>query len=412
MSNIDQVTPDIIQANITANSGRVPLPKRRALKDGLTGQDIQKALRDELPETLKALNSLRTPTHDRASVDMSLAEYVHQKYGFTLDDKENPNYFYEGLGINPQDHTIHSLMSEPDFDKSFQWLVPEVIREAIRLGLNIAPIYPSLIASEESVSMKEVTMPHINEPATGLRYYDEAQTIQRGDVSFGQRTVRVRKIGTGLNISDEVLQYVKLNLLSLYLQQTGTSIDRGLTSLALDSLINGDNSAVVMSAPVVGVRDTNAGLTYRDLLRVSSRMSRLGKNPTQYVSNEEMMLDISELPEIKGYSGETTQVRVNNRLAPVATMNYHVHSAVSSDNQLLIVDPRTALVKLNVQPMRIESERIASRQLSGTYVTMTTGFAKLFKDSAVIIDDSLAYASNGFPDYMDPTDIENSLFTY
>src|SRR5690606_38635955 len=134
------------------------------------------------------------------------------------------------------------LMNMPDFNTEYRWLVPEVIREAIRLGLRKNPIYPSLIASEINVDQPKVTMPYINMSDAMVKKIGEAETIPVGTTSFGQKDVKLSKLATGLKISDEVLQFVPLNILSIFLQDVGVNLNIGLDTAMIDVLINGDQA--------------------------------------------------------------------------------------------------------------------------------------------------------------------------
>jgi hypothetical protein len=66
-----------------------------------------------------------------------------------------------------------------------------------------------------------------------------------------------------------------------------------------------------------------------------------------------------------------------------------------------VIDSQSALIKLNAKPLMVESERIVSNQTEATYASLTTGFANIFRDGRVIMDQSLDFASNGFPAFMD-----------
>jgi hypothetical protein len=87
-------------------------------------------------------------------------------------------------------------------------------------------------------------------------------------------------------------------------------------------------------------------------------------------------------------------------------MNYFIHGNVPN-SQEIILDPSRTLIKFNAQPLLVESERIVSNQTEAFYCSLTSGFAKLFRDSCVIMDSSLAFAGNGFPAYMDVDPFQN-----
>jgi hypothetical protein len=50
----------------------------------------------------------------------------------------------------------------------------------------------------------------------------------------------------------------------------------------------------------------------------------------------------------------------------------------------------------------VESESIVRRQLKGTYASITTGFAKLFRDAIVLVDGTHNFTDVGYgwPDWM------------
>jgi hypothetical protein len=65
-----------------------------------------------------------------------------------------------------------------------------------------------------------------------------------------------------------------------------------------------------------------------------------------------------------------------------------------------MIDPRAALVKLTAKQLMLESERIVSNQTEAVYATLTTGFSKIYNDSVLVLDTTKAFASYGFPEYM------------
>jgi hypothetical protein len=86
-------------------------------------------------------------------------------------------------------------------------------------------------------------------------------------------------------------------------------------------------------------------------------------------------------------------------------VNYYIHGAMADDQQLL-VDQTSAMIKYNAQPLLIEDDRIVSKQVIETYASITTGFGILYRDARVGIDKSLSFGSNGFPSYMDVDPLE------
>lgn len=391
--------------------GRAAFVKAELAKT--TGAESAEVLREnivvDLQSAIGQLDTMRAGTKDRRAVEVNLAEFAREKWGFAPSESGAPDSFYAAIGVNPSNASITSLMSTPDFNEGFRWLVPEVVREAVRLGLRKAPIYGSLIAAEETVLQPTVIMPHINLSDSMPKKLNEAESIPVGTTTFGEKTVKLQKVGTGIKITDEVQQYVSLNMLSLYLQDVGVKLGQALDTMAIATLINGDQADASEAAAVIGVT-TPGTLAYVDMLRTWIRLGRLGKMPKGFLSNEAMALEVLQLAEFKALAGISTLQKIQVQTPVPATQNAWIHGAMPATNKLLLIDPTSALIKLNSQALRVETERIASKQLNGTYVTLTTGFANLFRDGRVIIDKSLDITAAPFPTWMDVGAAENVAF--
>lgn len=303
-----------VKAIVLASEGKVPTQEtfgNPALADSAKalGIDKEKSFSDnsrqlkesillDFPAAQKQMDALRAGSKDRRAVDISLGAYIQERWGFSAEQNGSPESFYQAIGLNASHQTLDSLMTMPDFDEGYRWLIPEIIREAVRLGLRRNPIYTSLIAAEETVSQPQVTLPYINMSDAMPKKLGETETFPTGTVSFGHKTVGLQKLGTGLKITDEIQQYVSLNLLSLYLEDVGVKLGLALDALMIDVLINGDGNG--NAAPVIGV-GTVGDFAYEDLLRAWIRMGLLGRLPQGIISNEAPALEILSLPEFKGY---------------------------------------------------------------------------------------------------------------
>ena len=58
------------------------------------------------------------------------------------------------------------------------------------------------------------------------------------------------------------------------------------------------------------------------------------------------------------------------------------------------------MIKLTARQLMMESERIVSNQTEAVYATLTTGFAKMYKDAVLMLDSGEEFTSAGFPDFM------------
>lgn len=345
----------------------------------------------ELPQMVQQLDAFRQGNNNVLPTDISLSEFVSNRYGLDLND------YYEKLGINTKKDTMQNIFSMPD--QSIRWLVPEIIRSAIYLGMKEAPFYPNIIASDQSINGLSAIMPFVNPSDAAPAKVNEAETIPLGTVSFGQKTVKLFKIGKGFKITDEVKNYVSLDVMSIFIRDFGVQLGYALDTLALDVAINGNQTDGSESAPVIGVYDNTAGIQYKDLLRVWVRASRLGRGFRTMVGGEDQAIHILDLDEFKNRQSGTTTATLNLKTPVPNSADFYIHPGVP-ENQVLLIDPKAALIKLTARQLTLESERIVSNQTEATYATITTGFSKMYQDAALLLDGSQKFTSAGFPDYM------------
>lgn len=356
-------------------------------KKNLTKENLLK----ELPEMGKNLDAIRKGTNAELSADISMAEVVNERYGVSMDQ------YFSILGIDTKKDTLQNLFTMPD--QSVRWVVPEIIRAAITLGLRQAPFYPNIIAGDQPVNGLQVTMPYINMSDAAPARVNEAETIPLGTISYGQKQVSIFKIGKGIKITDEVKNYVSLDVMGIFLRDFGIQLGYAMDNLAIDTGINGDKIDGSESAPVIGVGTTSEGIQYRDLLRIWIRGSRMGRNFTSMIGGEDEALDILDLPEFKVRSNGTTEATLNLHTPVPNRADFWIHGGIPA-NQLMLIDKAAGMIKLTAQPLMLESERIVSNQTEAMYASLTTGFSKMYRDAIVMLDSSKAFASNGFPDYM------------
>lgn len=353
-------------------------------------------------QDVRYLENVRKGMSDRGlAEDASLSDLIMGKYNLSMGD------FLTKVGVETNRDTINNLLTVPN--QGIKWLVPELIRDAITLGIRQAPIYPTLIASEQSVNALTVIMPQVNMSDAAPAKVNEGETIPLGTVSFGQKQVTLFKLGKGLKLTDELKNYVSMDVLSIFLRDFGIKLGYAQDVLAIDCLINGDKNDGSESAPVVGVLNTGS-IEYKDLLRIWVRAGRMGRNFSTLVADEEAAINTLALPQFSNWSvlpNYRTQQpihRMNLRTPIPQSSDFLIHGNVP-DGDILLVDKSSAMIKLNSQALMVESERIVSNQTEAVYASLTTGFAKVYRDAAIILDSSIQF--NGFPPYMEIDPLKN-----
>lgn len=363
-------------------------------------EDSLKLSRDqfagELPQIVRSLDTIRNGDNSQPTVDICLAEFLEEKYGLTQGE------YIKRLGFNTKVTTMSNIISMPNTD--YRWIIPEIIRDAIQLGIKDAPFYPTLIAGDQSVNGLQVTMPYINPSDAAPAKVNEAETIPLGQVSFGQKQVKIFKIGKGIKITDEVKNYVALDVLGIYFRDFGIQLGYALDNLAITTLLNGNKADGSEAIGTIGVASTSDGLTYKDLLKIWIRGSRFGRNFKTMISGEDMALGMLDLDEFKKRESGSTQARLNLKTQIPASSDLYIHGGVADDS-VLMVDPTSALIKLTAKALMLESERIVSNQTEAMYASLTTGFSKMFMDASVLLDSGTAFTS--FPTYFDIDTFKN-----
>lgn len=345
----------------------------------------------ELPEIVRFLDAARQGTNENVCCDLSLEDVIQEKYGLSNED------YMDKLGINTRQATMQNIFTMPD--QSIRWIVPEIIRAAITTGIRKAPFYPEIIAYDEKVSGLNITMPHINMSDAAPSKVNEAETIPLGDISYGEKSVSIFKIGKGFKLTDEVRNYVSLDVLGIYLRDFGIQLGYAMDALAMDVLLNGNMIDGAESAPVIGVYDTANGITYKDLLHIWVRGSRLGRNYQNIIGGEDQAIELLDLPEFKDRKSGTPQATLNIKSPVPNQANFYIHPG-TPDNQLVLIDKAAALIKLTAKELMLESERIVSNQTQATYATITTGFCKMYQDAVILLAADKKFTENGFPSFM------------
>ena len=336
--------------------------------------------------------------------DVSFAGYLKSTFGEQNGvPNMTPEAFYRELGIDMSDMTINKMLNTGDLTS--QWLLPEIIRDAIRLGLEYTPFFKALIAAEENINGTGLTMPFmdftdIDRDEVRLRDTAEGATITEGEIiAWSKKQVTIAKKARGLKQTYESILFTPIDLAAIYFSELGTQLGADLDRDLIDVAINGDQDDFSEAAPVIGAAVANT-LTYADLTRVWIRMKRINRNSSAMLATETDAITILNMPEFQRTvpAGATTPSSVTlNIVTPLpSSQDVYVHDAIPA-SKIIFVDAARAFIQLTAMPLLIESERIVSRQLEGEYVSIITGFANVFKDGRLVLDYSTTLATNPGP---------------
>ncbi len=336
-------------------------------------------------------------------LDVSWKDHIAKKFQHDDGTAVTWEEFLNDLGVELNRMTIENLITAP-YDT--RWLVPEVIREAIRLGLRRSPIHPNIIRASETVEQPSQVMPYIEFSGdTTMDDTAEAETIGVGSVSYGSKTVNVHKKAKGIEFTYESIRFTNINLASIFFEDVGVRLGHTLDAMAISCIINGDVTGGTYSAPVLGVEDAADGITYYDLLRMWIHGGLIGRSWQTMIGDEDMILTVMDMAEYKNrQSSYDPKLNLNIHVPIVTSPEIYAHVSASSGT-LIMQDNRFGLVQLTAIPLLVESEKIVNRQIEGTYASIMTGFAKLFRDSSLVLDSSVEFSNPSYdwPAWMTPT---------
>lgn len=277
----------------------------------------------------------------------------------------------------------------PDINAEFRFVIPELIGAAIRTGYEHSSQHQNWIGSTQNMTNRKMKMPQILRGDGNPAIINEGADIPVGSIAFGQKEVNVFKVGTGFNLTDELIMESSLDHIFIFLGEVGNDMAISTDQHALKILLNGEQTDGSESAPVIGV-DTITELDTVDMRRIQTRMNRLRNNITRAIlSEDDGNIDLNETrPEreevhIDGYLGVT----MDNQTLPT--------------DQSLYLNAQKAMTKLQFGSMTNERRRNPRNQTEEIFVSNHIGFAIVRRDARIVIDKSVTFAANSFPAYMD-----------
>jgi len=393
----------------------------------------------KIREFVVQMDALRAdPTMPR---DITLRHFIAENFKDAHGVPLSPGHLFAELGIDPRVTPVKTLMQDADLKwlvyefaragvrngmgvsaredlaalrkalKSFaitgqqgggtRWISPEVFLDVTQRGAIQAAFYQDLIIREITVGNTKVTMPRIELSDAQLVDSEEAATIEEGTVVYGDKDVKITKLAKGIKITDEAVMFNSIEFLALWFEQLGRKFAAKLNGKAVTVLVNGDQADLSENAAVVGVEDTTEGLQYRDVLKTWVKLGLIGRMGNTLVAGPDMAVNYLDLPPVRDRQNVGNPLLPTTLRVPIPSSTDLFPASQMADDQIVVVDPSVAMVQLTAQALKGESERFASKGLSGTYFTVYTGFANVQRDGRVVIDQTLDIATHDFPSWFD-----------
>lgn len=401
-------------------------------------EDVAEAIISDQDSFMKDVHEMRSLSRKHPKTGKSLppvtnsfTEFISDRYGINATKEElaaDPfcifRSYLKQMGVETHRFTlsdmsehmgngtlslgdVESLLST-DIKTGTTFIIREVFTEAIRLGMMGNVQHPGWIMRTVPLADLEATSPQIKRGNARVKFLEELESIEYGTVSFGQKKIKVRKIGTGLELSDEVIMRSSIDMLVEYVMTVGEDMGLGADALGIDVLKNGEQADLSESAPIIG-SESGTAIAWKDMMRVVGRMRRLGSVPDVIITQEGQGLDLSLIDELKGFDGVRMLSSLNGIFSNYPNFQHDIHGLVTSGTAIFLSSKR-CMLKHTFRPMKTEKRRNPKIQADEIYFTDWIGFSIVRRDARVIVDKATAYSGAGFPSYMDVDAYQNNPF--
>ncbi|HOK09984.1 MAG TPA: hypothetical protein PLT82_11200 [Candidatus Hydrogenedens sp.] len=301
--------------------------------------------------------------------------------------------YFRALGTNIEEYCarefgidLHQITVERFFqtDPNTKWLFPDLVRESVVAGMQSKPIYPQLIIRDEHIGSAVYDVPYVeeSEEEEELRLVSEGSAIPESEITYGDRVIRLEKLGRGVIASYEVIRRMSVDMLRVHLRRMGECLGRNLDKRLALILVYGDASGSG-TAPEILNSSTAGTWSYTDLVRAFLHLTT--KNfftPTHLVADANTMEALLSLPELTD-SGLFDFARSGNLPTPLGVKL--VPMADHPANCFTLLDSRYAVQKLTEQDLLVESDRLINQQWDRSYLTVVTDFAVIYQKARVVV---------------------------
>lgn len=317
---------------------------------------------NELYETLNTLGLTHTQYFRALGTDIE--EYCAREFGIDLYQITVERFFQT--------------------DPNTKWLFPDLVRESVVAGMQGKPVYPQLIIRDEHIDSAVYDIPYMKESEEDeeLRQVSEGSAIPESEITYGDRVIRLDKLGRGVIASYEVIRRMSVDMLRIHLRRIGECLGRNIDKRLALVLAYGDSSGSDTAPEVLNTQTVNTW-NYTDLVRAFLHLTT--KNfftPTHLIADSTTMEKILSLTQITD-SGLFDFARTGNLPTPLGVKL--VPMADHPANCFTLLDSRYAVQKLTEQDVLVESDRLIHQQWDRSYLTVVTDFAIIYRKARVVM---------------------------
>ncbi len=259
-------------------------------------------------------------------------------------------------------------------------LFPEYVSRAVRQGIDEGKHLDSIIATKTNIDGLDyrtiTSIPTADEKE--LKEVAEGAQIPETVVHTQENLVTLKKRGRMLVASYEAIRFQRLDLFTVTLRQIGAYIARSQFKDAVNVLINGDGN----NNPATEIAPASAGsITYEDLITLWNSFSPYEMNTLiaspDVTAKLLTMSEFRDAPAGLNFHGNGTMI---------TPLGANLIKSADIDKTLIAIDKNYALEMVTAGDVMTDFDKLIDRQLERAAITQISGFAKIFADSAKVMN--------------------------
>ncbi len=259
-------------------------------------------------------------------------------------------------------------------------LFPEYVSRAVRQGIEEGKHLDSIVATKtniEGLDYRTITsVPTAEEKE--LKEVAEGAQIPETVVHTQENLVTLKKRGRMLVASYEAIRFQRLDLFTVTLRQIGAYIARSQFKDAVNVLIDGDgndNPAEIIAPATAGT------ITYEDLIKLWNSFSPYEMNTL--IASPDIMAKLLTMPEFRD---APAGLNFHGNGTMITPLGAKLIKSTDLNKKLVALDKNYALEMVTAGGVQTDFDRLIDRQLERAAITQISGFAKIFADSAKVMN--------------------------
>lgn len=323
--------------------------------------------------------------------------YNSEKSFSTILESLDPSVNYKGSDIEGLDAYERQLkrfdikvkgFNSDNVSKFFQstasaTLFPEYVKRCVLSGIGENYILKDIIATNTKINSgdyRPITVVSSGDSniTSDFSIVETGGLIPSTEIKQQTNLIALKKRGRMMVSSYEAIKFQRLDLFAVALKQMGIFIAKSQIKDAVDVIINGDGNTNPAKSISVATAKT---LTYADLIKLWSEFTDFEMNRL-LVSPDVMaqMLNLSELKDpVSGVNFQGT----GKLTTPFGASLYSTTSVPAG--KIIALDKNCSLEMITASDVSIDSDKLIDRQLERAAITSINGFAKIFKEAAVVM---------------------------